>query len=209
MVMAGQFLERPTLIALPGGLVLEGVSHRGARAPGLLVLPPPPVEGSGMDHVLGAELAWAVSHAGFPTLRFNYRGVGASQGALSRKPEDWLEDAQAALGLLRANVGGGPVAVAALGASDAVALRLEGLVALALVSPSIVRPEDLSPGGPALAVVVAEHDARQPRPAWSQALEACGGTLHVVPSADRTFQRNLPLVGKAVVSLLEDCARNP
>ena len=40
MVMKGQFLERPTLIPLANGLVLEGVSHRGERQPGVLVLPP-------------------------------------------------------------------------------------------------------------------------------------------------------------------------
>ena len=85
MVMKGQYLERPTLIPLANGLVLEGVSHRGEKRPGLLVLPPPPLEGSGMDHVVGAELAYAVSHAGFPTLRFNYRGVGGSQGEPSRR----------------------------------------------------------------------------------------------------------------------------
>ena len=49
-----------------------------------------------MDHVVGAELAYAVSHQGHPTLRFNYRGVGGSQGEPSRKPLEWVEDAAAA-----------------------------------------------------------------------------------------------------------------
>src|SRR5258706_14457981 len=79
MVASGQFLERPTLIPLASKEVMEGLAHRGTRKPSLLVLPPLPHEGS-MDHVVGAELAWAAAHAGFPTLRFNWRGVGASQG---------------------------------------------------------------------------------------------------------------------------------
>ena len=33
-----------------------------------------------MDHVVAAEVAWAAATAGHPTLRFNFRGVGASQG---------------------------------------------------------------------------------------------------------------------------------
>jgi hypothetical protein len=124
MVLKGQFLERPTLIPLDGGLVLEGVSHRGELRPGLLVLPPPPIEGSGMDHVVGAELAFAVSRHGHPTLRFNYRGVGGSQGQPSKRPEDWLEDARAALQLAMDNTEGQRAVVASIGASDAVAFRL-------------------------------------------------------------------------------------
>ena len=106
MVMKGQFLERPTLIPLPSGLVLEGVSHRGERRPALLVLPPPHLEGGGMDHVVGAELAFAVSRVGHPTLRFNYRGVAGSQGEVSKRPGDWLEDAREALKLARENADG-------------------------------------------------------------------------------------------------------
>src|SRR5688572_23837884 len=97
MVLKGQFLERPTLVQ-HGELVLEALSHRGERRPGLLALPPPPDEGS-MDHVVWAEVVWAAAMAGFPTLRFNSRGVGASQG----QPGDaqaQLEDARAALQLV-------------------------------------------------------------------------------------------------------------
>ncbi len=208
MVMKGQFLERPTLIPLAGGLVLEGVSHRGELRPGLLVLPPPPFEGSGMDHVVGAELAFAASHAGFPTLRFNYRGVGASQGQPSRSPNDWLEDAIAALELAMDNTQGERVVVATIGASDAVALKLAELHPLAgvvLINPSLARPGDFE-GRPSvpwpLAVVLAEDDATQDRARWSAVLERHGAQLTVIPGATRTYQRNLPMVGKAAASLL-------
>lgn len=208
MVVKGQYLERPTLIPVGGGLVLEGVSHRGAERPGLLVLPPPPVEGSGMDHVVGAELAWAVSHAGHPTLRFNYRGVGGSQGEPSRSPADWLDDARAALELARENAEGAHAVVAAIGASDAVALKLaerEPLAGLVLINPSLARPEDFE-GRDALpwplAVVVAEHDATQARSRWSDVLARHEADFTVVPGATRAFLRNLPLVGKAAVALV-------
>ncbi|MFZ5446941.1 MAG: alpha/beta hydrolase [Myxococcota bacterium] len=204
MVLKGQFLERPTLIPLAGGLVLEGVSHRGEQRPGLLVLPPPPVEGSGMDHVVGAELAFAVSRVGHPTLRFNYRGVGGSQGAVSRRPEEWLEDARAALELARDNAGGAAVVVAAIGASDAVALKLaelEPLAGVAIINPSIVRPAELREGFP-LAVVLAERDETQDRGSWAAALEPLDGVLTIVAGATRTYQKGLPEVGKAVASLV-------
>ncbi|HZH75420.1 MAG TPA: alpha/beta hydrolase, partial [Archangium sp.] len=71
MVLKGQFLERSTLIPV-GPEVMEGVAHRGDERPPLLVLPPRPEDGGGMDHVIGAELAYAAASAGYPTLRFNY-----------------------------------------------------------------------------------------------------------------------------------------
>lgn len=207
MVSQGQFLERPTLIPVSGGLVLEGVAHRGDLAPPLLVLPPPPVEGGGMDHVVGAELAFAVSRAGHPTVRFNYRGVGASQGQPSRSVDDWLDDAREALGLAVENAHGAAPVLAAIGASDAVALKLASertIAGLALISPSIVGPRDLvAPLQWPLLVVLAELDDRAPRAAWAEALERIGGVLVVVPGAGRGWQRNLPVVGKAVSSLMQ------
>src|SRR3954464_13789743 len=122
MVQRGQFLERPTLIPV-GPFVLEGLSHRGEARPPLLVLPPPPDEGGSMDHVVVAELAWAATQAGYPSLRFNYRGVGASQG--KRSAGDALgEDARAAFELARDNWGEAPL-VASIGGSARVALSLE------------------------------------------------------------------------------------
>ncbi len=161
-----------------------------------------------MDHVVGAELAYAVSHRGYPTLRFNYRGVGGSQGEPSRLPDAWLEDAVEALKLAMENTQQ-PVVLAALGASDAVALRLAERAEVAgvvLINPSIVQPADFVNRGPApwpLMVVVAEHDATVDRPLWSAVLQGLGAHFAVIPEATRTYQRNLPLVGKAVVSLVE------
>jgi uncharacterized protein len=209
VVTKGQYLERPTLVPVEDGLVLEAVSHRGDLRPGLLVLPPPPVEGSGMDHVVGTELAFAASRQGHPTLRFNYRGVGASQGARSRDVEAWLADARAALELAQDNAGGSPVLVASIGASDAVALELARrwpVAGLALIDPSVVRPEDLRTVRVALGVVLAEDDGRQAHPSWAAALQAVAGTLTIVPGATRTYQRSLPLVGKAVAALLQRLA---
>jgi alpha/beta superfamily hydrolase len=208
MVLKGQFLERPTLIPLDGGLVLEGVSHRGELRPGLLVLPPPPIEGSGMDHVVGAELAFAVSRHGHPTLRFNYRGVGGSQGQPSKRPDDWLEDARAALQLAMDNTEGQLAVVASIGASDAVALRLaeeRPVAGLVLINPSLVRPADFE-GREALpwplGVVLAELDPTQERGRWAAVLTRLDAALTIVPGATRTYQRNLPMVGKAAASLV-------
>lgn len=207
MVAKGQFLERPTLIPTERGLVLEGISHRGSKRPLLLVLPPPPAEGGGMDHVVAAELVYAAAHAGYPTLRFNYRGVGASQGSREATPKTLLQDAWAAYGLAVDNADGATPVIASLGASDAVAWQLSKdhpVAGLMFVNPSLVTPEEVVVPNASYLVtaVLAEHDAGQPRAAWAAALETQGAQLTVVPGADRAFQRNLLMVGKAGAAFL-------
>lgn len=218
MVTQGQFLERPTLIATEQGFVLEGLSHRGSRRPLLLVLPPPPAEGGSMDHVLAAELVFAAAQAGYPTLRFNYRGVGASQGPRFRqgRPErganrtrdsrvSLLHDAAAAYDLAVENASGAKPAIASLGAADAVAWQLtqsHAVAGLLFVNPSLISPEEVACAPMPLAVVVAELDAPVLAAKWSSMLESRGETLTVVPGADRRYQRNLPMVGKAATAFL-------
>lgn len=160
-----------------------------------------------MDHVAVGEIVYAASQAGFPTLRFNYRGVGASQGQRGVRPLELLEDALAALELLSANAGLALPALASVGASDAVALRIateRPLAALALVGPTLVRPHEVTTLPPRLpvAIVVGDEDLGQDRGAWSEALAGLDGQLVRIAGMGRTYQRNLPLVGKGVTALL-------
>src|SRR3989454_11469382 len=78
MVLAGQYLERSVVV---GGL--DALYHRGTREPPCAIAAPHPALGGSMLSPVVAELAWALTRAGHPTLRFDYRGVGASRG-LSR-----------------------------------------------------------------------------------------------------------------------------
>jgi uncharacterized protein len=211
VVLQGQFLERPTLIP-SGGVVLEGLSHRGKASPPLLIVPPPAEEGGSMDHVVAAELAWAAATAGFPTLRFNFRGVGASQGDLGSSA-DRAEDARAALELLHENAGTRAAVVASIGGSAALALELAAsrpdLRGLALVAPVGIAPERLAGFDRPLAVVVGELDDRLPRAALSEAVAQACGRLAVIEKADAVFTRSLPEVGKVVAHLLRRLAPSP
>jgi len=60
-----------------------------------------------------------------------------------------------------------------------------------------------------LAVVVGELDDGVDRRAWAEALGEEAGALTVVAGATRAYQKNLPLVGKAVVRLLTRVAGLP
>src|SRR5438105_9939041 len=79
MVLAGQYLERSVTVRV-GELALDALYHRGTREPPCLLASPHPALGGSMTATVIAELAWALTRAGHPTLRFDYRGVGGSQG---------------------------------------------------------------------------------------------------------------------------------
>lgn len=208
MVSKGQFLERPTLIPVAGGVVLEGLSHRGGQAPLVMVIPPPPFEGSGMDHVVGAEVAFAVTQHGHPCLRFNFQGIGGSQGPRSNSPEVWLGDARAALTVAKENAPSFGVLLVSLGASDAVALQLAGereVVGACFISPTVLRAADIDtlPAAVTVGVVLPELDVHADRMNLGEALAPRDGMLTVVPGATRAYQRNLPQVGRAVAALAQ------
>jgi alpha/beta superfamily hydrolase len=200
VVSRGQYLERPALVPV-GSLMLEGLWHRGSKVPPVLVLPPPPEAGS-MDHVVCAELAWAAARAGRPVLRFNFRGMGASQGSRGDAASR-LEDAAGALRLLRENTGTVDVALAAVGDSAETALRLAsehpGVVAVVLVSP----PPGAVAAGVQVPLLCIVGEDEPGRTGLLAAASAAGGRVETVSGADGRFQRNLPEVGRLALRWLE------
>jgi alpha/beta superfamily hydrolase len=170
-----------------------------------------------MDHVVGAELAFAAAGAGYPVLRFNYRGVGASQGQRG-DTLSLIEDALAALEVAVDNAVtwltasppsfasrvGGPVVLAAINGSDQVALEVrrrapEQIAGLLLVSPLTSTPAEWPEDA---WVVVGADDIAQS----SGTLGAAGRRIERIEGADRTFVRGLPKVGKAAVGCLTEAA---
>src|ERR671934_2948257 len=79
MVQRDQFLER-SVVVRSGDLSLDALYHRGRRAPPCMIASSHPALGGSMTVPVINELAWTLTRAGFPTLRFDYRGVAASQG---------------------------------------------------------------------------------------------------------------------------------
>src|ERR1700719_1199777 len=85
-----------------GELALEGLlANPGGGAPAAVVCHPHPLYGGSMfKNVVEAILA-AMWEAGYATLRFNFRGVGASEGEHEGGPGE-VEDAVAAMTFLLA-----------------------------------------------------------------------------------------------------------
>jgi uncharacterized protein len=159
-----------------------------------------------MDHVVAAELAWASAHAGHPSLRFNHRGVGASQGVRGEGPAQ-LEDAAAALALLRENLGSPEVVIVSLGLAWETALSLSQgdshIRGLAFVAPAGGALARWKQRTCPLCVVAAAEDPRIDSDTLEKACEKAQATLEWVEGADSQFRRNLPQVGRAVLKLLE------
>jgi len=64
-----------------GNLVLEGLLARAEGSRGVVVTHPHPLYGGDMRNNVVATIAQAYQDAGYMTLRFNFRGVGASEGS--------------------------------------------------------------------------------------------------------------------------------
>ncbi len=85
-----------------GDLTLEGLlANPGGNAPAAVVCHPHPMYGGSMhNNVVDAILA-AMWQAGYATLRFDFRGVGASEGEHDGGPGE-VDDAVAAMAFLLA-----------------------------------------------------------------------------------------------------------
>jgi len=85
----------------PEGRIEARYHHaRGANSPMALVLHPHPLHGGSMSNKMVYTLYQCFVRRGFSTLRFNFRGVGRSQGSFDRG-EGELADAAAALDWLQ------------------------------------------------------------------------------------------------------------
>ncbi len=212
MVTAGQYLERAVTVS-SGEVSLDALYHRGLVDPPCVIASPHPALGGSMTAPVIAELAWALTRAGHATLRFDYRGVGASQGQTRHAPgslqisalDDELADFFAATDQLRATAsataGAGPCAgLCAVGYSFGAAVVMAAaedprLSRIILIAPPTALA-DFSAlrtlTKPAL-VVCAHHD-----PLCDRALLQPGpqGALEIIPHSDPSFRRGLTQLGK-------------
>ena len=86
------------------GLTFEGVVAQpddgSGPWPGVVICHPHPLHGGNMDNNVVIALALGLAQDGFVTLRFNFRGVGGSQGSHT-KGESESEEILAALALIK------------------------------------------------------------------------------------------------------------
>jgi alpha/beta superfamily hydrolase len=234
VVGRGEVLERMTTVPWrPGAsgeddaVFLEGLWQGGGIGGGhrrpVLLCPPHPRLGGGMDSAVLAEIVWTLGRRRHPTLRFNFRGVGASQGAIALPPlpqaapvdlGPLVDDARAALAQLLSSTGERSVAVVGVSVGALVAARLAAFDdaverALLVAPPTVVSAIDdddvahaLARGSVPVAVVVGADDRFVDRDVVRARLGVGAGALHVVDGADHGFARGLTAVARLAEAAL-------
>lgn len=204
--------ERTTVIAVPGhdDLVLEGLFVRAAEGgdSGAVIAPPHPLYGGSMASPVVGELAWACQRAGYATLRFDWRGVGASAGVPSGESSDADADCTAAL-LHLAETVPGPLLLAGYSFGAATAVRVAAseprVRRLVLVAPppALLDARRLTAFPGSALLVTGERDVHA-RPAELQALIASGPRrrFEVIPDADHFFLEGLAGISRVVSAWL-------
>ena len=205
--------ERPVPIPVANAedaaeLVLEGLFIAAAERPGgAVVAPPHPLYGGSMESPVVGELAWAATRVGIASLRFNWRGVGASAGAPSGDLEVGRRDYQAALEQLAETVPGPLVAAGySFGAGAAIAAgqshpRVRELVLVA-PPPALLPAAGLGKDQRVL-LLSGSRDAIAPPAdlmAWAEAVP--GASYVEIEDADHFFGTGLAAIAREVSAWL-------
>ncbi|HET6305292.1 MAG TPA: alpha/beta family hydrolase [Myxococcota bacterium] len=202
--MGTKLLERMlTISRSAGGGDLEGsfLPGRPPQVGGAVIAPPHPLYGGSMDSPVASELAWACASAGIPSLRFNWRGVGASAGEATGDAAAADEDYAAALAHQKESVAGplvacgysfGACAAARAGSRE---LRVRRLVLVAPPPSLLDRAALAAFAGRALVVVGAGDRIAPPRELEAIASDA-QVRLHVIAEADHFFGAGLAELGR-------------
>lgn len=195
-----------------GDLRLEGLlANPGGNAPAAVVCHPHPAYGGSMfNNVVEAILA-AMWQAGYATLRFNFRGVGQSQGEHDGGPGE-VDDAVAAMQFVLAQPGvrqaGAVMAGYSFGAMVAVSAgyarpEIARIVAVAL--PLKMADAHIPDGASKpLALVSGDRDSYSPV-AGLKALQSKIGDsarLEIIPGADHFFAGREAELSRAIATAL-------
>ena len=183
------------------GVTLEGVIAFPSGLPGpfpsVAMCHPHPIFGGNMDNDLVVGMCRALIEEGFATLRFNFRGVGNSEGTFT-KGEMEQEDVYAALHVLRRWPGVARGRIGLAGYSFGASMILTGISrykaakAFAFVSPPLgslthqIIGRDKRPK----IFIVGDRDGLVPYASLEEKVDSLNGAVHVrvVPGADHSWK---------------------
>jgi alpha/beta superfamily hydrolase len=222
MPRPSEFLERMTVVQ-SAGESMEALFHRGRGAQPIVLAPGHPRLYGTMESAVLAEVTWALTRRGHATLRFNWRGVGASTGAsdipdlFERRPDDGpldpqrldaaYEDLSAAIEQHADSTGERTIGVVGYSFGAAVAARAaiehEAVDRVVLIAPPVGRlPFDFAAmASSGVLVFVACGDADRLAPI-DDVERAVGGHVGVtrIEHAGHEFARGLGPLGSFVVN---------
>ena len=171
---------------------LEGAWQNGSGG-SAVVAPPHPVYGGSLNNPVVNEMAFGFYRRGLSSLRFNWRGVGASQGTKTADLECAVEDFRAALHYGRETSDGALiVGGSSFGAVTALMLALEDttIEQLGLVAPPVQMLQGLKLESLTcrIVVIVGGSDPYAPVPELRGIFGRLQrGSVLAIPGVDHTF----------------------
>jgi alpha/beta superfamily hydrolase len=193
-----------------GALRLDARVHEGRRDLVAVVLHPHPQYGGDMDNHVVLAVCDAFAAAGASTVRFNFRGVGRSEGAYEGGHGE-ADDARAVIGAVRAWWPEARVVLAGYSFGAAVAASVaswEGVGAILVISPpASLIPEANLPEGLRGLVVTGAADPLAPASELGQ-WSAAGRQLVAVPGAGHSWWPGVDLLSQAVGDFALELARS-
>jgi alpha/beta superfamily hydrolase len=200
----------------PGG-VLEGLLEWDPRATarlGAIVCHPHPLYGGTMHTKVVFRAAKAALQMGVPVLRFNFRGVGKSEGHYDHGAGE-RDDVRAALDSLQARLPGTPVCLMGFSLGSWVGLpvgaadrRVSSLIGLGLPANS-TNFDFLRPVVKPKLIIQGTQDAYGPRPNVQALFDRLEEPKHIhwVEGADHFFTGQLEEVQAVIRSFVEELLR--
>ena len=198
-------LERYTIPGPSGKLEVALNTPDGAFAGIALIAHPNPVEGGTLDNKVVHTLARTFFALSYLTARFNYRGVGESEGTYDSGRGE-VDDARAVLAHVREKAGDLPLVLAGFSFGAYIVSQLapgEEVRRMVLVGPAVGRFA-VGSVAPGTIVVHGEHDDVVPLSDvmdWARPQQL---PIVVFPGGGHFFHGRLPQLSRVVASLMRD-----
>lgn len=195
--------EEPIVVRVPGGPSLEArLGAVPAARAGFVICHPHPLYGGDMDNPVVLRAAEVTQAAGYVTLRFNFRGAGASEG-VHDKGRGEQDDVKAAMAALASRLPvGSPVGVIgySFGAWTAARATRPGDASLGLIAPPIGMFDFafLPPAAGRVLLVAGTRDTYCPVEALHRLAESVGAEERLIEEADHFFFGKLYPLGEAI-----------
>ena len=198
-------MEKAATIRVPEGPALEArLAPMASPQGGFVVCHPHPLHGGDMDNPVVIRATEVAQAAGYATLRFNFRGVGTSEG-IHDKGRGEQDDVRAAMATLAAHLpAGSPVGVMGYSFGAAMAARATRPdvphAPLALIAPPLGMYDldflQASPGR--ILLVAGTEDSYCPVEALDRLAALTGAEKRLIEGANHFFFGKLYPLGKAI-----------